>query len=216
MRQRAILSSLVCFILITNGCTSTYYKIWQKLGWEKRDILVDRVQEARDEQHAAKEQFKTTLERFQELTRFEGGELESRYRRLSSEYEKCQDRAEAVSDRIKAVDKVARDLFSEWESELAEYDDAELRRISAKQLKESQARYEELLAAMRKSEASMQPVLSAFKNQVLFLKHNLNAAAITSLQGTAAEIDGDVRNLIRDMEAAIVEADAFIGELKKG
>ena len=39
--------------------------------------------------------------------------------------------------------------------------------------------------ALHASEASMEPVPSQFRDQVLYLKHNLNAAAIGSLRGTA-------------------------------
>ncbi len=214
--MRTILSTVLVSMLLLSGCKNTYYSTWEKLGWAKRDILVDRVEDARDEQAAAKEQFKTTLQRFQELTNFEGGKLEAQYKKLNSEYEDCEDRAKAVSKEIASVDEVAQDMFTEWKKELAEYQNPEYRRTSEQKLRESKDRYGELIAAMRKSEASMQPVLRAFHDQVLFLKHNLNAQAISSLEGTTARIDQDVQKLIKDMEAAIAEADAFIGELKKG
>ena len=214
MREHTTIVLLALMVL--GGCKSTYYSTWEKLGWAKRDILVDRVEDARDEQAKAKEQFKTTLERFQELTKFEGGALEGKYKKLNSEYESCAKRAQAVSDEIAAVDEVAQDMFVEWKKELGEYKDAGLRRDSEQKLRDAKDRYGELLTAMRKSEASMQPVLGAFHDQVLYLKHNLNAQAISSLATTTARIDEDVQKLIKNMEAAIAEADAFIGELKKG
>jgi PAS domain-containing protein len=207
---------LVALLSLSSGCKNAYYGAWEKLGWEKRDILADRVEDARDAQAEAKEQFKTTLERFQELTNFDGGKLEAQYKKLSAEYEDAKDSAEAVTKRINAVDSVAQDMFKEWRQELKQYTDAGLQRQSEEKLEQSQERYQELLAAMRRSEASMKPVLEAFNNQVLFLKHNLNAQAIASLDQTAAQIDQDVQKLIKDMEAAIAEADAYIGELKKG
>lgn len=203
-------------MLILAGCQNAYYNAWEKLGWAKRDILVDRVEKARNAQEGAKEQFKTTLEQFQELTAFDGGNLEAQYKRLSKEYERCRDRAQAVTDRIDGVESVANAMFSEWKEELDQYENADLRRTSQQRLDESQDRYKQLLQAMRRSESSMKPVLAAFNDQVLFLKHNLNAAAISSLEGTAAQIDQDVQQLIKDMETAIAEADAFISELKKG
>jgi hypothetical protein len=59
----------------------------------------------------------------------------------------------------------------------------------------------------------MQPVLRAFHGKVLFLKHNLNAKAIASLKKDALEIDGDVGALVKDLEASIAEADAFIASM---
>ena len=68
---------------------------------------------------------------------------------------------------------------------------------------------------MKQASGKMDPVLSAFHDQVLFLKHNLNAQAIASLQTTAAGIEQDVAALIKDMENSIKEADAFINQMDK-
>jgi DNA-binding ferritin-like protein len=211
--RRALLSA-VAVLLVLGGCKNTYYKTWEKLGWAKRDILVDRVEDGRDDQQKAKEQFKTTLEQFQALTNFQGGDLEARYKKLNSAYEACKGRADAVSERIKSIDTVAQDMFREWSTELTQYENAELRRSSEQKLNATKDRYSQLIAVMRKSETSMAPVLKAFHDQVLYLKHNLNASAIASLQNTTTEISTDVQNLIKEMEASINEANAFIGQIK--
>ena len=59
----------------------------------------------------------------------------------------------------------------------------------------------------------MEPVLSQFRDQVLYLKHNLNAAAIGSLRGTADTIQGDLQRLLKQMNASIAEADQFVQTL---
>ena len=208
-----ILPLALAAVLLT-GCSSMYYKTWEKFGYEKRDLLVGEVEDAKTAQEKAKEQFKTTMQRFQELTNFQGGELEAKYNKLSSEYERSKSRADAVSEHIADVDSVATAMFKEWKQELSEYDNADLRRKSQQQLDASQDRYRDLIAAMRKAESKMKPVLIAFRDQVLFLKHNLNAQAIASLQTEAAEIDQDVQALIKEMEASINEANEFIKQMK--
>ena len=212
MKAPFLLIALTAIAL--TGCKTANYTFWEKLGYEKRDILVSRVEDAKTDQEKAKEQFKTTMEKFQELTNFQGGELESKYKKLSSEYDSCAKRAEDVSSKIKSVDSVANDMFKEWKQELGEYQNAELKKSSEQKLNDAQTRYGQLIAAMRKSESKMQPVLTAFHDQVLFLKHNLNAQAIASLQTTAAGIDQDVQALIKDMEASINEANSFIAQMK--
>jgi hypothetical protein len=202
-------------LMLVAGCKSAYYGTWEKLGWAKRDILVDRVEDARDEQEAAKEQFKTTLERFQEVTNFDGGDLEAKYKKLSSEYEDCKERAEAVNDEIESVETVANDMFAEWKEELKQYSNEDLRKSSETKLNDTKARYNELITVMKDAASKMQPVLTAFNDQVLFLKHNLNAQAISSLQTTAANIQSDVNKLIADMERSIQEANQFIDEMNK-
>ncbi|MBW6453735.1 MAG: DUF2959 domain-containing protein, partial [Methyloprofundus sp.] len=54
-----------------------YYSGLEKIGIPKREIMVHRVEKARDTQQDAKEQFKTTLEQFSALTQFNGGDLEA-------------------------------------------------------------------------------------------------------------------------------------------
>jgi hypothetical protein len=212
MKSKAVAILVGLFLL--GGCSSTYYSIWKKLGYEKRDLLVSAVEDAKTDQEKAKEQFKTTMQRFKELTNFNGGELESKYNSLNSEYESCESRAKAVSKQITDVDEIANDMFKEWKGELSEYQNADLRRKSQQQLDQSQQKYADLLAAMRKAESSMQPVLQAFHDQVLFLKHNLNAQAIASLQTTASGINDNVQQLIKDMENSINQANDFINHMK--
>jgi hypothetical protein len=209
------LVALCALLLATAGCKSAYYNTWEKLGWAKRDILVDRVKDARDDQEEAKKQFKTTLERFQELTNFQGGDLEAMYKKLNGEYEDSVGAAEDVSKRIKAVESVANDMFKEWQDELKQFSNAELRRSSEEKLRDTRQRYNQLIGVMKQAEAKMKPVLAVFKDHVLSLKHNLNAQAVSSLQDTAAKIQSDVGNLIADMERSIAEANAFINQMNK-
>jgi hypothetical protein len=197
------------------GCQATYYNMWEKLGYHKRDILVERVGKARDGQEAAKEQFKTALEKFKGVTNFNGGNLEAKYNELSAEYDRCESRAGVVSKQIGSVDAVAGELFKEWEGELGQYQSAELKAKSAEELRATKARYGQMIAAMRAAEAKMKPVLGAFHDQVLFLKHNLNAQAIASLEGTKVSLQGDVDRLIADMQKAIDESNKFIASMKQ-
>lgn len=210
---------LLCLIASgLGGCTSAGIAMRESFGIAKREQLVDRVKEARDSQNEAKEQFDSALAEFIAVTgqTGKGGELEAKYKKLSKEYDRSKSAAAAVTKRIDSVEAVADKLFAEWEKELGQYSSATLRAQSEQQLAVTRQRYEKLLGAMRAAESKMQPVLSAFGDQVLFLKHNLNAQAIASLQGTVSEIQNDVSGLIREMEASIAEANAFIAEMDRG
>jgi hypothetical protein len=213
LKHASILITALCLMSLA-GCSQAYYSFWGKLGYQKRDILVSKIQSARDEQQDAKKQFQTTLQKFQELTHFNGGELEEKYDTLNAEYTSCESRAADVTKKINAVDSVANDLFTEWQGELSQYSDSNLRADSEQKLEETKQRYAQLLAVMRKSEATMKPVLMKFHDQVLYLKHNLNAAAIASLKDTSAGIESDVTKLVADMEKSINDSNAFITQLQ--
>jgi hypothetical protein len=200
--------------LLLGGCQAAMYQALESVGIEKRDILVDRVEEARDAQTQAKEQFASALDQFRSLVQIEGGELEHTYDRLNAEYERSKGRAEEVTKRIDDVERVAEDLFDEWEDELDEYSNATLRRDSQRLLTDTQRRYGTLIKSMRNAEKSMHPVLNTFQDQVLVLKHNLNAQAIGSLRKELTTIERQTAALIKDMERAIAEANRFIESTK--
>ncbi len=209
------LTPLILIAVATNalpGCSSMYYGTMESLGVPKRQILSDRVGKARAEQEDAKETFEDALEQFRSVVSSEPGELENKYRQLKTQLERCEAQADDVADRIKAIEKVARALFEEWESEMDGYQSDSMRRTAEKQMRDTRERYDQLMAAMNRAEDKMQPVLGAFREQVLFMKHNLNAAAIASLQGEVVAIERNVAELIAEMEQAIAEADKFIAE----
>lgn len=205
-------SALLAAMLLA-GCQSVYYKTMEKFGYEKRDILVDRVDDAREAQQEAKKQFESALAQFIAVTNFSGGELERQYNKLKDEFEDCESRANAVHKRISDVERVAQDLFKEWKEELSQYSSAELRRSSQVQLNATRSRYRELIGVMKRAEKKLDPVLAAFHDRVLFLKHNLNARAIASLKAERAKIQTDINILVADMNRSIAEADRFIKEM---
>lgn len=204
----ALLGLLLCLGLA--GCSSVYYSAMEKLGIEKREILVDRVGDARDAQSEAQETFRSSLARFQSVVDTPDTALQDKYDTIRTAYEDSEDAAEAVRDRIDAVEDVSEALFEEWEDELDLYESASLRRSSERQLAETRRQYDSLIARMHRAEAKMAPVLEAFEDQVLFLKHNLNAQAIGALEQELSQIRSDVDKLIREMEDSIAESEAFI------
>jgi len=203
-------------VILIAGCQSAYYSTMEKFGVHKRDILVDRVEDARDSQQNAKQQFKSALEQFSAVVNFQGGELEETYKKLAAELERSEERATEVRERIAKVEDVAEALFDEWKAELNQYSSDKLRRSSQQQLDQTKRDYAKLIKAMKRAEAKIEPVLAPMRDQVLYLKHNLNARAISSIKGEMKTIEADVSALIRDMEASIREADAFIKGLAAG
>jgi len=211
MRFRLAAGLVPLFLLAS--CSQLYYASMEKLGKEKRDILVQRVVEGKKDQEKAKQQLKTTLEAFQELTGFEGGNLEKVYKKLNSSLEDADGRAKTLTDRITSIDKVAGDLFTEWDKEIAGMKNGELRGKSRRILRDTKLRHQQYMQRMRATEKKIAPVLQVFQDQVTFLKHNLNAKAIGSLKNTSAKLDAEVSLLITDIEASIAEADNFIQTL---
>jgi uncharacterized protein Yka (UPF0111/DUF47 family) len=199
----------------TAGCDRLYYGTMKKLGREKRDILIGRVKDARKAQHEAQEEFKTALERFREVVEVEGGTLEKKYDQLNGQLERAERRARTLRDRIDAVEDVADDLFNEWRKELGQYSDRSMRAQSERELQATRKRTEALIAAMRRSEKRVEPVLRPLRDRVLFLKHNLNAKALGALTNELTAVEADVDSLLGELQKAIAEADAYLAEMER-
>lgn len=210
---RALAVLLCC--LLSSACQSAYYATMEQFGVHKREILVDRVEDGRESQAEAKEEIVDALEAFKAATGFDGGELEQVYSRLNDEYEASADAVAEVKDRIAKIEDVAEALFEEWEGEIDGMENRELASESRSMLADTKKRYGTLIGAMHAAESKMEPVLTALKDNVTFLKHNLNARAISSLQKNLVTIESDVSALVVDMERSIAEADAFIASMKQ-
>ena len=202
-------------LFMSLGCQSVYYDAMEKMGYHKRDLMVSDVEKARDAQQEAKEQFKSALDRFTTVLNIKGGELQDKYNTLNEEYERSETKAQAVRDRIASVEDVSQALFAEWEAELKEYSSANLRKSSQAKLTQTRTQYAQLIKAMKRAESKMPPVLAKFKDQVLFLKHNLNAQAIASLKSELGSVESNIKILIKEMESSIKQADAFISSMNK-
>jgi hypothetical protein len=205
---------LLAGTLLLTGCSSVYYGAMEKVGIPKRKILVDRVGAAREAQQDAKVQFSSALTQFLAVSKVPATELQATYEKLDAEFKRSESRAKDVRDRIEAIDSVARALFDEWGAELGQYKSATLRAQSDRQLTATRNRYAALMRVMEQAAAGMNPVIDAFRDQVLFLKHNLNAQAVSALSGSTRELQQDISRLVADMEKSIKEADAFIAAMQ--
>ncbi|MBL8497676.1 DUF2959 domain-containing protein [Nitrosomonas sp. JL21] len=205
---------LLVSLVALAACSTMYLEGLEKVGIPKRDVMVYRVEKARDTQQETKEQFKSALEQFTAATNFSGGDLEDTYKRLNDAYEASVSKADEVKSRIADIESVSDALFTEWKQEITQYNNASMKQNSQKKLDATQAHYQQLIKSMKQAEAKIQPILTVFHDQVMYLKHNLNARAIASLKGELGNIQSDVSNLIASMEKSINEANAFISTME--
>lgn len=208
---------VVPLVFVILGCQATrtaYYDAWEKMGYAKRERLVDYVKKARAEQVEAKEEFSSALDEFKSVVSYQGGDLEKAYKKLKSAYDDCEDQADDVNSRITGVKNVSKSLFAEWEGEIKEMKDESLKGKSRDLLERTKKNYDAMISRMDAAAATMQPVLDSFKDRVLYLKANLNAQAIASLKDEEMKLGNQIDDLIAEMEKSITEADEFIREMQ--
>lgn len=211
--SRLLLVACLALAVPLTGCQTLQYEAWEMLGREKRDLLRSELGGLVDDQEEAQESFQTALERVKGLTAFDGGELEAEYLRLKDAYEAAESDADSIDSRIDDIQQISSDMFVEWEREIGEMQTRSLAEKSREKLRQTRRRYDELSRSMVGSRDGMRAVLPVLRDHVLYLKHNLNAAAVGALGEEMGEVERDIEELQRTLQTSIAEAQAFIAEL---
>lgn len=200
--------------LLSKPLQTAYYQSRETLlGDHKRDLVVMQVDQACHSLKESRDQFVDALEQFKSLVRVDDSPLQLRYQLLKRHYDQCHYKAEQVTQKIQAIEHVSEALFAEWEAELELYTNRSLRTRSQQQLKKSRQQYMRLLKTLQLAESRIHPVLADFQDQVLSLKHNLNAHAIAALRNDFLDIGLDISKLLDVMEKTIIEASQFVSIL---
>ena len=213
MTSKFLRSVLLSTFVAASACSSTYYAAMESIGIPKRDLVKKRIIATQDAQEDTKEQFQSALEKFRSVMAFDGGTLEEKYSGLKAELDRSERQAGDLHSRVSSVQDVSTALFAEWEQELSQYSSASLRRSSEEKLRSSRVRYEEMIRAMKRAEDKLEPALQPLRDNVLYLKHNLNAKAVNSLSSELTSVEGKVDVLIAALEQSINESQRFIDEL---
>lgn len=205
-----ILSLIVLSLSACGTAQKVQYSAMEKVGIHKRDILVDRIEKTSEVQEQTKVEFKSAYQELTSLVKTDDRGLEDKYKKLAKAVEKSESRANDLEERIKSVDKVAKDLFAEWTQELDQYQNPKLRAASERNMRTTERRYASIYKQMQVSHARVQPVLQVLQDNTLYLKHNLNARAISGISNEVLSVEGKVAALIEQMEMSISESKKFV------
>lgn len=199
-----------CISSIKDAVKETKYSAYELIGMEKRDLFKRQVKEANSDQKETSESFANALEKLKSIYGFDGGELERKYHSLENSYQSAERKTGEVHRSIAQVETVAKDLFTEWAAEIKQMQSENLKASSRARLSETQKKYNNFYTNLKSSEKKIDPVLAKLKDQVIYLKHNLNAQAITGLKKESVKIQSDIESLMTEMNNSMKSADEFI------
>jgi ATP-dependent protease HslVU (ClpYQ) peptidase subunit len=213
MKTRLSILALLTTVLILAGCTRTYDTTAELFGKKKKDVLVDRIVAARNAQFDARDQFAAALDQLLSVAGYKGTSLEDEYSALNSQYNRCRSQTNNVESRLADARRAARSLFHQWENELDQYSSAVVRRSSEEKLKDMQMRYENVVYALEKARDKLYPALTALKDQVLLVRHNLNAQTALSSGEEMAIAEKEISALLQEIDRATADADSFVRQM---
>jgi predicted nuclease with TOPRIM domain len=197
-----------------SGCSRIYYSTWEVFGKHKRDLLRDEVEAGREQQIATQEQFQDALQVLQASYGTIDQDMQERYDDLKASYDAADKDSIRLIKRIEEIEKTANDLFDEWNQEAESMQNQQLRSSSLEKLSQMQSQFRELSASLRSSQRTMEPVLVSLRDHTLYLKHNLNSAALGSLKQEAQAIELDIVDLVNRMDNSIRDSEKFLRTLE--
>lgn len=200
-------------LFATLACDRAYYKMWEALGREKRDLLTSEIKQTRESQSKLQTEFVATFERIKKEYTFEGGEVENTYRALSKDYKALDERRNSVTKHVEKVDALAEDLFEEWRKEANDMNDTSLRSQSLTKLEQSQAKFAEVAQKYAGMLEVVNGSLKRLHDHVIFMKHNLNAQALGALKRELHAMQPELDRLVAEINRSIALASEFEGDL---
>ncbi len=201
--------SVTSLFLFTTSCEPRSYRIWEFLGWEKREILSSEVENVGENQKEIKEDFQSIYERIKTEYDYERDEIDDLYDQLKSDYEKAKNKADRIKASSKKIRQIAKALFAEWEEEAMAISNKNYRKDSLVKLRQAQARFKHLSASLHRSESQLDRVLVQLNDQVLYLKHNLNAKSLALFESEIKLVKNEIDELIKAIEKTIQYSQTF-------
>ncbi|MEM6987810.1 MAG: DUF2959 family protein [Pseudomonadota bacterium] len=206
---------LVCCGLLA-GCATTYYSVWEKLGYQKRDILQTRVERARDSQQEALQRFEVLAAVSEPLAADPVTDVDTtaQLAKLRVAYRNAARSASTLRSHIDQVDDVSQALFSEWEEELINTASSAQRSADTQELAETRQAYNTLIGTMRSTEAGISPVLITVEDSVRSLESDQVSIGGGQASGFIS-LQGDLDRLAKDLRRSIAIADGFVARLDR-
>ncbi len=206
------MKNVIVFLIasyLLSSCQTAYYKIWETLGREKRDLLESNVEKAGDEQRAMENEFEDILSRIRSEYDFDGGEIERLYDQLKSDYENVVAKKEQLEERSDSIHTIANDLFKEWKREAQGLSNRRYKEDSLKKLRIAKDNFKRMSASLKNTQDRLNTVTKQFKDHVTYLKHNLNAKSLDVFKTEINSIKDDMEKLISTVKLSIKQSDDF-------
>ena len=210
--RRIILTTIAVAALAGCKSSTTVVKAMDTIGFEKREMLKDRLQEARDAQVAAKQQLQSALYTLRRMDTVAPTEMADLHDDLESEVNKTEDEIDDLNDNIQSVESVAQVMFEDWQEDLAKYEDQQLRQKSQEELRQTQQNYNAMIAQLKSTHEKLVSLVPALKDQVLYVEHSINAGVKPQESEKLDDVREQVSSLIEELEGSIDRTQRFIEE----
>lgn len=202
--------SLVVLLLTASVSSSILAQSAEK----QIDKLIKRAGDTITAIRAARMQIGATVRDYNQILAGEAEDNRAAYKKLQKSLKKSEKSAAAVGAQAEKMDSAASEYFASWEASLSEFTSDEMRARSEERMKETRQRYDGILQAGREAGEAFRPFVTLLKDQIVFLGHDLNPAAIEDLQDDAERLNSQAKEVFSKIDETKRTAMRYIASLK--
>jgi hypothetical protein len=184
------------------------------------DDLLGRIERVYVECELSQQSSRAALEALQTLTSpdFRGDPV-SAYAVFAQAVIDSDKQSAKLTTSIGPMKKSAEPFFDQWASDLSMYSSMDMRLHSQNRLTETRERYDAILVALEPAAMAYEVFNETLSDHVLFLTHDFNAGAVSSIEGEVVALTEHTQELdslfveARDAAQAYVRSAALRGQI---
>jgi len=161
-----------------------------------------------------KVQLMKTMDVYNGLMADDAKDRKKLYSSLQKEMETTDKRRAKIGEEAAGMKAEADTLFKQWADSTAAIENPDLRQRSQERLNATKASYAEIEAVGQKAADLYGPFMKDLQDQITFLGHDLNPAAVASLKPEAAKLNEQAEKLVKSIDDTIATANQRIGALR--
>lgn len=210
-RKSNVLALLAIFALLLAAPSLV---MAQASGHKQTDKLIGKSESTIAAIRSTKLQTQETLAGYNAIIDGKVPDNRKAYKQLTKDIQKTENQADKVRKNIENMELVADTYFADWKNNLAAISDPDLRAKSEQRLNETRANYDEILKAAQKAGSEFKPFITSLHDQVTFLGHDLNPAAISELKDEAEALNKQGSKVFEAVDGTIETASKYANSLK--
>jgi len=133
---------------------------------------------------------------------------QSAYKKLAGDLKSTEKMIQGANKSVQALNKEAGKFFADWEKDLGEYSNEDLKQKSMARLEKAKAQYTTLGEKLGEARSVFAPLVQNLNDQILFLGRDLSPEAIDDLKDEAEALNQQVDEVSKKVNELVASADA--------
>ena len=181
---------------------------------KQTEKLAKRAQDTVKAVEETRQQIEKTLGLYNSIVQNQAEDTKKAYSDLGKWVEDCEKRRANASRKVDDMEKEAHTFFAEWTQSLDGITNPDLRKRSQDRMNDTRLRYNDILKVGRQAGGEFDVFVGSLQDQYVYLRYDLNPAALASLSGDAKQVNSQAATLFAKIDETVKMAQEYITSLQ--